>query len=86
MKILANQLKYFIHKIVGPKQNGFIPGRGTFDNIIAAQDIAHSLGYNFPVHPRMILKVDIEKAFDTIEWSVILATLCRMGFPSVRIN
>lgn len=32
-----------IHTLFGPKQAMFIPGRGVVDNIIAAQEIAHSL-------------------------------------------
>lgn len=32
-----------IHKLIGPEQAGFILGRGTFDNIIVAQEIAHSI-------------------------------------------
>ncbi|XP_039142194.1 uncharacterized protein LOC120279334 [Dioscorea cayenensis subsp. rotundata] len=34
----------------------------------------------------MIYKIDIEKAFDTIEWPVILATLRRMHFPEIWIT
>lgn len=74
-KIFANRFKAVIHKIVGPEQNGFIPGQVTFDNIIAAQEIAYSLEYDFPAHPRMMIKIDIEKAFDSIEWLAILAIL-----------
>lgn len=49
-----------IHKLVGPKQNGFILGHGTFDTIIVVQEIACSLESDFPA-PRIILKIDIEK-------------------------
>lgn len=41
--MLANRLKSMIHTLFGPKQAMFIPGRGVVDNIIAAQEIAHSL-------------------------------------------
>lgn len=34
----------------------------------------------------MILKVDIEKVYDTLEWKVILATLTRMGFPKILVS
>lgn len=34
----------------------------------------------------MLLKIDIEKAFDTIEWLAILATLRKMNFPQVWIS
>lgn len=33
-----------------------------------------------PHPPRMLIKVDIEKAYDTLNWDVILATLARMNF------
>lgn len=42
-KMLANHLKSMIHTLFGPKQARLIPGRGVVDNIIAAQEIAHSL-------------------------------------------
>lgn len=42
-KMLANRLKRVIHKLIGPEQSGFIPGRGAFDNIITAQEIVHSI-------------------------------------------
>ena len=33
----------------------------------------------------MILKVDIEKAYDTLEWKVILTTLVGMGFLKIWV-
>lgn len=36
--------------------------------------------------PRMIMKIDIEKACDTIKWDAILATLHRMDFPLTWIS
>lgn len=82
-KILTNRLKYVIHKLVGPEQNGFIPERGASNNIIAAREIAYSLEIDtHATHPfKMILKIDIEKPFNIVEWIAILATLQRMCFP-----
>ena len=31
----------------------------------------------------MIVKVDVEKAYDTLSWKVILATLAKMNFPTI---
>lgn len=67
-KILANRLKFVIHSLVGPEENGFLLGCGAYDNIISAQEIAHSLEIDSSAHPRMIIKIDIEKAYDTTEW------------------
>lgn len=79
--MLANRLKIVIHKLIGPEQSGFIPGQGTFDNIIACQQIAHSIENENGILNRMICIIDIEKACDTIEWVTIIATLRRMLFP-----
>lgn len=34
----------------------------------------------------MIVKLDIERAYDTVSWNAILATLTRMNFPSKWIS
>lgn len=34
------------------------------------------------IPPRMLIKVDIEKAYDTLNWDTILATMVKMHFPS----
>lgn len=75
VKIFANHLHYAIHELVGPEQNGFIPGCGTSDNVITALEIAYSLEFDNTTLPKMIIKVDIEKAFDTIELLPIVVTL-----------
>lgn len=36
--------------------------------------------------PMMLLKIDIAKAYDMVEWGAALATLYLMKFPSVWIN
>lgn len=38
-----------------------------------------------PKPPRIFVKIDIEKAYDTIEWAAGLATLINMNFPDVWI-
>lgn len=34
----------------------------------------------------MITKIDIEKAFDIVDWKAIIATLQRMEFPKAWIS
>ena len=48
--------------------------------------MAHSFEYDTQTSPMILLKVDIEKAYDTIEWNVILATLKKMNFSSIWIE
>lgn len=46
----------------------------------------HSLDYDTDRPPRMILKVDIAKAYDMVELKVVLAILHLMNFPAMWIN
>lgn len=57
-----------------------------FDNIIALQEIVHSLEKDFNNPPRMLVKIDIEKTYDTISQNAILATLIKMNFPDKWIS
>lgn len=81
-KILDNRLKLVIHTLIGPERSGFIHGCGAIDSIIIGQEIAHNLETELHVPARMLCKIDIKKAFDTIEWPAIITTLQRMLFPA----
>ncbi|KAL2231030.1 UNVERIFIED_CONTAM: hypothetical protein Sindi_1697400 [Sesamum indicum] len=69
-----------LDKIISPCQGAFIPGRSIGDNILLAQELF--TGYNqMRLPPRCALKVDIRKAYDTVEWDFLLAVLQLFGFP-----
>lgn len=48
--------------------------------------MAHSIENDYSNPPSMILKVDIEKAYNTLEWKVILATLTKMSFLKIWVS
>lgn len=85
-KILANRLKLVLNNLISREQSGFIPARTPLDSIIVVQKIAHSINQDKSSPPRMIFKVDIEKAYDTLPWNAALATLARMGFLNIWIS
>lgn len=66
-KILTNRLNSVMHKLVGPEQSGFMASRSTFHNIIAVHEIVHLLESDSHSLPTMLIKVDIENAYDTLE-------------------
>ncbi|XP_060195229.1 uncharacterized protein LOC132624469 [Lycium barbarum] len=66
--------------IVGPSQPAFIEGRNTLDNVIVAHELIK--GYNNKgVSPRCIIKVDIRKAYDSVEWPFLKMVLLEFGIP-----
>ncbi|KAL0283849.1 UNVERIFIED_CONTAM: Retrovirus-related Pol polyprotein from type-2 retrotransposable element R2DM [Sesamum radiatum] len=68
-----------------PSQNAFVPGRLISDNILLAQEL-FSGNNQCRLPPRCALKVDLRKAYDTVEWDFLIATLRLFGFPAVFIR
>ena len=70
---------------VNEAQSGFIPGRHIADNILLATELIR--GYS-KVHmsPRCIMKVDIRKAYDSVEWAYLETLLHEFGFPNIFVG
>lgn len=79
-KVLANRLQPLMPKLIRPFQASFIPGRSTADNIIAVQEAVHTLSKRKGSKGGFILKVDLEKAYDRIEWEFLDKVLPFTGF------
>ncbi|KAL2252909.1 UNVERIFIED_CONTAM: hypothetical protein Sindi_0085600 [Sesamum indicum] len=78
--LIPKRLSVLLEKIISPCQTTFIPGRSIGDNIMLAQELFSA--YNqMRQPPRCTLKVDIRKAYDTVEWDFLLAVLQLFRFP-----
>ncbi|KAL0451455.1 UNVERIFIED_CONTAM: hypothetical protein Slati_1123600 [Sesamum latifolium] len=81
-KILVQRISGVLDKLISPSQNTFVPRRSIGDNILLAQELFS--GYNKArLLPQCALKVDLRKAYDTVEWDYFLATLKMFGFPKL---
>ncbi|KAL0300099.1 UNVERIFIED_CONTAM: hypothetical protein Sangu_3139400 [Sesamum angustifolium] len=66
--------------LIDYSQNAFVPGRSIIDNVLLAQELM--AGYNQRRLPqRCTLKVDIQKAYDSVEWDFLLEVLRLFNFP-----
>ena len=74
-KALANRLKSHLPDYIHPSQQAFIQGRRISNNIIVAQEIAHSFSPTSSKTHDFLLKIDLAKAFDRIEWHFIVSAL-----------
>ncbi|KAL0283664.1 UNVERIFIED_CONTAM: Retrovirus-related Pol polyprotein from type-2 retrotransposable element R2DM [Sesamum radiatum] len=84
-KILVSRIREILDHLISPSQNAFVPGRLISDNVLLAQELFS--GYNqCRLPPRCALKVDLRKAYDTVEWDFLFATLRMFGFPAVFIG
>ncbi|GJX12117.1 hypothetical protein Tco_0201976 [Tanacetum coccineum] len=66
-KILTNRIIEGIKEVVGINQSSFIPGRSISDNILLTQELMNNYHRNKGA-PRCAFKVDIQKAYDTVDW------------------
>lgn len=83
-KLLVNKFIPLLTDLVGPLKGSFIPGRGTKENIILAQEVMHTLHTHKRKGGLVALKIDLEKAYDRVSWDFLRVTLHDYGFsPSI---
>jgi hypothetical protein len=80
-KVLANRLKQVLPQIISLNQSAFVAGRHITDNILIAYKTLHTMNFNMTgKHGFMALKLDMNKAYDRVEWSFLEGVMCRLGF------
>lgn len=81
-KILVKRLKNSLPNLISFNQGAFVLGRKPSDNIVIAQEVVHLIsskkGNN---NGWMVIKLDLEKAYDKISWDFICNTLKLFNFP-----
>lgn len=85
-KSLADHIKHHLSHIIHPTQAAFVQGRHIASNIIIAQEIVHSFNLKSWKQKAFMLKLDLAKAFDRIEWSFIVSPLRTQGFQDHFIS
>lgn len=85
-KVLVNRLKMIMEHIVSPNQSSFVPHQQTTDNITVCHELIDALKRKSGARGGMIIKIDLEKAYDGLEWSFIKETLIDVGLPQPMVN
>ncbi|XP_074298606.1 uncharacterized protein LOC141629519 [Silene latifolia] len=79
-KLLCAILTEVLPLIIDPNQGAFIQNRSIQENILICQDLIRC--YEKPnVSPRCLFKIDLQKAYDTVEWSFVEKLLEELRFP-----
>lgn len=74
-----------IATIISDAQSGFIPGRKTADNIIMASELVKAYSRKH-ISPLYMLKIDLQKAHDSVEWVFLQQVMEALCFPKRYIQ
>lgn len=78
-KLLAKRMTSILHLMVSLAQGTLIPKISIFKNITLAQDLVQSLNHKSQGR-NMVIKIDMFKAYDRVNWSFLLNVLTNLGF------
>ena len=82
-KVIANCLKVILPILVSPSQNAFVANRLIQDNIGIAHECFHFLkSRKARCNFEMGIKLDMQKAYERVEWDFLDAVMEKMGFCS----
>lgn len=80
-KILAARLSSTLDSIIDKSQSAFVSGRSMIENIHLTQELLRKYQRKKQVPPGCMIKIDLRKAFDSIDWGFLRAMLLGLDFP-----
>ncbi|GKB17548.1 RNA-directed DNA polymerase, eukaryota, reverse transcriptase zinc-binding domain protein [Tanacetum coccineum] len=84
-KIISSRIQGCLDKLISINQSAFVPGRLIQDNLLITQELLK--GYNRKKGPqRCALKIDIAKAYDTVNCRFLENILGQFGFHEKLIG
>jgi hypothetical protein len=77
-KVISNRIKPILGRSLSAEQLGFLKGRRIHDAIGAAHECLHSIKQK--KLKALIMKLDLKKAFDCVDWDFLRLVLHAVGF------
>lgn len=87
-KVLANWLKQILTVIIFKNQSAFLPECLITDNIIIAYEALYfmKIRQKLGCEGSMVIKLDISKTYDKLEWIFLEVMMCKLGYNDVWIS
>ena len=83
-KAITSRLKFVLSDLIDHDQTGFLKGRSIAENVFLINNV---ISYtHLKDISGLLLFIDFEKVFDTIEWTFLRKTLEHFGFGPSLIN
>ena len=85
-KLLVSKIRPLLERLVSPCQSAFIPGRWIAENQLIVHELLHSFKRRKVKGGFIAMKLDLQKAFDRVNWKFLQAVLVNFGFHKVVVN
>jgi len=85
-KILVNRMHPVLGKIIDLVESAFVPNCSIHDNILLTHEVRSKFKHMKGKKSWIALKLDMEKAYDRVEWNFLLEALKQLGFHSKWIH
>ncbi|KAJ4788737.1 RNA-directed DNA polymerase (reverse transcriptase)-related family protein [Rhynchospora pubera] len=86
MKIIATRLRPHMKHVISHEQNAFLKGRNIVDNVIVVREVLQSFRQKNFKQAAFLLKADVSKAFDKIEWDFLSKAMLYLNVPVKLVN
>jgi len=77
-KVLASRLSKVMNSIISGSQSAFLKGRHLVDGVLVVNEVVDLAKRS--KRECLILKVDFEKAYDSVDWDFLAYMMRRVGF------
>ena len=79
-KVLSFRMKDVLSLVIDESQSAFLKDRGMLDSVLMANEVVEEITRK--QRSGICLKVDYEKAYDSVRWKFLFDMLQRLGFHS----
>lgn len=79
-KLLTNRMKRLIPLFISLNQSAFVKNRLLMENVLLASELVKCY-HKDSVTEICAVKIDVSKAFDSVQWSFLFAVLAALNFP-----
>ena len=73
-------MRPILERLVQPTQSAFVPYQAIHDNILLAHEVLNKFHHIKGKRGYVAIKLDMEKAYDRIEWDFLQHSLRNMSF------
>ena len=85
-KLIVSRIRPMLDKLISLAQLAFIPGRWIAENQLLVHEVLHSFKRKKVTWGFLALKIDLQKAYDWVNWKFLQAVLVNFGFYETFIK